>query len=261
MQNYFNAKLLKADSFSQRIILNNDIICQVRKSADNLIQVMREDTEATASGTAAQMRRQLAQWEHEQLPLKGIKNRPAANIGFARVSTQGQDLNAQIRALQAHNCYKIFDWKHSGKARDNQAAINELLNFVIAGDVVLVTKLDRLGRSLLQIVTTINQLSQKGVALHSLDGRIDTRGEDNGLNTLVIAIFGALAELERELIINRTMEGRKISGRWGGRPCKLNLEQRNDVRAKIKQGWNKPQLMKHFEVSKGTILRIQKTKD
>ena len=78
-----------------------------------------------------------------------------ALIGFARVSTQQQDLSEQIQALKEYGCKKIFSGKHSGKAEKNKAQLDELLDYVREGDVVAVTKLDRLGRSLAQCLNTL----------------------------------------------------------------------------------------------------------
>jgi|GEM_PF-2103281 len=86
-----------------------------------------------------------------------------ALIGFARVSTQQQDLSEQIQALKEYGCKKIFSGKHSGKAEKNKAQLDELLDYVREGDVVAVTKLDRLGRSLAQCLNTLELFKNKNI--------------------------------------------------------------------------------------------------
>ena len=101
-----------------------------------------------------------------------------ALIGFARVSTQAQDLSIQMEALKAQGCVKIFQGKHSGKADTNKEALEELLEYVRSGDVVVVTKMDRLGRSLSQVLIVLDVLESKGVTLKAIDQGIDTAKGD-----------------------------------------------------------------------------------
>ncbi|MCH2089725.1 MAG: recombinase family protein, partial [Pseudoalteromonas sp.] len=87
-----------------------------------------------------------------------------AQIGYARVSTQEQDLEAQVEALERHGCEKIFSGKQSGNSLDNVKKLDDLLDYIREGDVVCVTKLDRLGRSLKGIMTAIDGIHAKGAA-------------------------------------------------------------------------------------------------
>lgn len=95
-------------------------------------------------------------------------------IGFARVSTSNQDLTNQLKTLEEHDCNKIFHGKQSGKSKENEFKLKELVDYVRQGDTVVVTKLYRLGRSLKSILETIQQISDEGATLKTLDGAIDT---------------------------------------------------------------------------------------
>ncbi|MFC1102689.1 recombinase family protein [Pasteurella multocida] len=96
-------------------------------------------------------------------------------VGFARVSTQQQDLSEQIRALEEYGCKKIFSGKHSGKAEKNKEQLDELLNYIREGDVVVVTKLDRLGRSLSQCLSILEQFKKQNIGFVAIHQGIDTR--------------------------------------------------------------------------------------
>ena len=142
-------------------------------------------------------------------------------IGYARVSTLDQNPNLQTDALTAAGCEKIFIEKISGATTD-RPELNKLKEHLRSGDSLVVWRLDRLGRSLKDLIDWINYLDAQGVALKSLQESIDT-GTSTG--KLIFHIFGALAEFERNLIKERTMAGlsaARARGRVGGRPKKLN---------------------------------------
>lgn len=152
-----------------------------------------------------------------------------ALISFARVSTQMQDLTIQLAALESHGCVKVFQGKHSGKADTNKQAIEELLDYVRSGDVVVVTKMDRLGRSLSQVLNVLDMLQAKGATLKAIDQGIDTAKNDPISKTMV-QLLAMFAGMERNFIVSRTAEGRKATGNYGGRKPKLTREQRIDVK-------------------------------
>ncbi len=142
-------------------------------------------------------------------------------IGYARVSTLDQNPNLQTDALTAAGCEKVFIDKISGATSD-RPELNKLKEHLRSGDSLVVWRLDRLGRSLKDLIDWINYLDAQGVALKSLQESIDT-GTSTG--KLIFHIFGALAEFERNLIKERTMAGitaARARGRVGGRPKKLN---------------------------------------
>ena len=177
-------------------------------------------------------------------------------IGFARVSTQAQDLEHQTQALRDAGCSKIFQGKHSGKAEDNKSALAQLMEYVREGDTVLVTKLDRLGRSLSQVLVTLDQFQAKGVGFKCLDQNIDTTENNDPMAKAMIHLLGLFAELERNFIVSRTQEGRKATGRLGGRPPKLTDDVKQTVRKKFTAGASKAALSREFGVSRVTIKRI-----
>lgn len=181
-------------------------------------------------------------------------------IGFARVSTQQQDLSSQIKKLEDAGCKKIFKGKHSGKADSNKEALAELLAYVRQGDTVVVTKMDRFGRSLSQVLMALETLKAQGVTLICTDQPVDT-SQDDPMSNAMTQLLGLFAEMERNFIITRTQEGKAQSGNYGGRPTKLSNEQRLEVRAKLKKGISKIALSKEYNVSRATILNIEKSED
>ena len=156
-------------------------------------------------------------------------------IGYARVSTQEQNLELQINALQAAGCKKIFTEKASGAQRD-RPELKAALEYMRANedDTLVVWKLDRLARSLRQLIDTIEELEKKGIGFKSLTENIDTTTSGG---RLVFHIFGALAEFERILIKERTMAGLKAAkdmGRKGGRPLSLKSDDLIAAKALLK---------------------------
>lgn len=178
-----------------------------------------------------------------------------AFIGFARVSTQAQDLTNQLERLEAEGCIKIFSGKHSGKADTNAAALAELLDYVREGDTVVVTKLDRLGRSLSQVLQVLDHLNERGIALKALDQPIDTTKQDP-MSKAMVQLLGMFSEMERNFIVSRTTEGKIATGNFGGRPAKLTVEEREQVKADFANGMSKSALADKYHASRATIMRI-----
>lgn len=177
-------------------------------------------------------------------------------IGFARVSTIGQDLTDQLNKLGSYGCEKVFNSKHSGKAETNKQALDELLTYVRSGDTVVVTKLDRFGRSLSQVLNTIELLNAKGINLIAIDQNIDTSNKDP-MSKAMVQLLGMFAEMERNFIISRTTEGKIASGNFGGRKPKLTPQDKKEIKVKLKNGTSKVQLSKEYKVSRSTILNIE----
>lgn len=138
-------------------------------------------------------------------------------VGYARVSTQDQKPALQLDALRSAGCDKIFEEKASGAQRE-RPELTAALEFVRKGDTLVVWKLDRLARSLKQLIETVELLAGRGIGLRSLTESIDT---GNAGGKLVFHVFGALAEFERSIIRERTkagLEAARARGRTGGRP-------------------------------------------
>lgn len=143
-------------------------------------------------------------------------------IGYARVSTRDQNLDAQLDALKKDGCKKIYQEKISGAKKD-RPELQRLLDNMRSGDEVIVWKLDRLGRSLPDLVSIVNQLNEVGVGFRCIqDSYIDTTTPQG---KLVFHIFASLADFEREIIRERTKAGldaARARGRLGGRPKGLS---------------------------------------
>lgn len=186
-----------------------------------------------------------------------------ALIGFARVSTQQQDLTEQIRLLKEYGCTKIFAGKHSGKADQNKEQIDELLNYVRAGDVVVVTKLDRLGRSLTQCLNTLEFFKKNTIGFIAILQGINTRVQDNPMGTALIQLLGIFAELERNFIVERTQEGKRVkiaAGNLeakGGRPRKVTPVIKSKIMLDFEKGASLSQVCKKYTLSRSTVANLK----
>ena len=146
-------------------------------------------------------------------------------IGYARISTVDQNLDLQIDALKKSGCEKIITDKISGSLSE-RVGLKELLNIARKGDEVIVWRLDRLGRSLKHLIELINSFHDSGISFGSIEESINT---NNSTGKLIFHMFGALAEFERNLILERTKAGlvaARARGRIGGRPKKLDKNKR-----------------------------------
>ncbi|HHR6241148.1 TPA: recombinase family protein [Providencia alcalifaciens] len=187
-----------------------------------------------------------------------------AKIGYARVSTLKQDLSEQITALEKFGCEKIFSGKHSGKAENNKEQLNELLNYIRESDIVVVTKLDRLGRSLSQCLKILDFFKENKIGFIALDQGIDTTKRKDPMAMAMIHLLGLFAELERNFIVERTQGGKlaKVESgdlkAIGGRPKKLSEKAEEKLVKDILKGGSINELAKTYEVSRATISRYKK---
>lgn len=174
-------------------------------------------------------------------------------IGYARVSTQDQNLDLQKDALKRAGCERIIVDVASGKRAD-RTGLDQALDILRAGDTLVVWRLDRLGRSLKHLIELITDLEDRGIGFRSLTEAIDTTSPGG---KLVFHIFGALAEFERNLIRERTMAGlsaARARGRMGGRPKKLSAQQRELVRELYEQKrMSLAEICDAFGISKPTL--------
>lgn len=176
-------------------------------------------------------------------------------IGYARVSTGEQNLDMQIDALKEAGCGKVFTEEVSG-AKAERPGLQEALDFLRQEDTLVVWRLDRLGRSLKNLVLTIEDLQQRGVGFRSLHENIDTT---TSAGKLQFHVFSALAEFERDLIRERTMAGLRAArarGRMGGRKRQMSPEK---VKSAAQLIQNKdisiPEICKTLGVSRSTLYR------
>ncbi len=182
-------------------------------------------------------------------------------IGYARVSTHDQNLDLQLDALKLEGCQKIFKEKASG-VKAERKELSKLLEHVRKEDVVVIWKLDRLGRSLRNLVELVSQLMDKGVGLKSLNDPIDT---STSQGRLIFNIFASLAEFERDVIRERTMAGLKAArarGRVGGRPPGLSKDAETTAIAAeslYKSGeMNVNEICSKLKISKPTLYKYLK---
>lgn len=182
--------------------------------------------------------------------------------GYARVSTGDQTTDLQKDALVKAGCDRIFIDVASG-AKAHRPEFDHMLDLLREGDSVVVWKLDRLGRSLQNLVELINDFDTRGVQFHSLTESIDTSTPGG---TLIFNIFGSLAQFERDLIRERTragLEAARARGRTGGRPASLNEKQVREVRRLYaSRSLTVDQIASMMRVSRTTIYRyLQKSKE
>lgn len=179
-------------------------------------------------------------------------------IGYARVSTQDQNLDAQLEALKAAGCERIFSEKISGKSSERRE-LKKLQAQLRPDDIIIVTKLDRLARSLADLVSIMAELNEQGVGFKSLGESIDLC---TPAGRMQMGLFAIVAEFERELIVQRTMDGLKHArsrGRVGGRRPALNELQRNELIERVQRGdLSIPKVGQIYGVSRATVNRIMK---
>lgn len=146
-------------------------------------------------------------------------------IGYARVSTKEQNLEMQLEALKVAGCEKIFAEKLSG-CLQSRPELDACLNFIREGDTLVVYKLDRLGRSLKNIIMLLEDFKKKGILFISLQDNINTEG---ATGQLMANILGAFAQFERDLIYERTQEGKRIAKEKGVRFGRKTLINRDNI--------------------------------
>ena len=178
------------------------------------------------------------------------------NYGYARVSTDGQSVAAQVETLTNAGAEKVFKEVASG-AKTDRTQLRRLLKLLDEGDVLLVTRLDRLARSTRDLLNILAEITAKKAGFKSLsDGWADTTTVHG---RLMLTILGGLAEFERELIRSRTGEGRaraKARGQSLGRPFKLSLHQQGEALARRNAGELLTEIARSYNVSHSTISRL-----
>ena len=182
-------------------------------------------------------------------------------IGYARVSTKEQNLALQLDALEKEGCKKIFQEKISG-AKADRPELKKLIDQLREGDVIITWKLDRLGRSLRDLVNLMNDIQDKGAGLKSLNDSIDTTTPHG---KLTFHLFASLAEFERDIIRERTragLEAARARGRKGGRPKGLSkaAQDKAMIAETLYVNGNKSitEICKHLGIARSTLYKYLK---
>lgn len=177
---------------------------------------------------------------------------PLAHVGYARVSTLDQDTALQLDALAAAGCTKVFE-DHASGVRADRAGLRRALDYVREGDVLIVWKLDRLGRSLQHLIETAASLEKRGVGFRSITEAIDTTTPGG---RLVFHLFGALGQFEKDLIQERTRAGLAAAaarGRKGGRKPVITAEKLERARAIVGKGLTVREAAMRLKVGKTAL--------
>jgi len=180
----------------------------------------------------------------------------ARSIGYARVSTYGQTLDAQVAQLCAEGCAKLYREKASG-ARADRRELQRMLKYLAPGDVVTVTRIDRLARSTFDLFALVKAITDAGAQFRSLAEPWADTATSTG--RLMLAVLGGLADVERDLIRTRTAEGRSRAQQRGqhmGRPPRLTPQQAAEARQRRADGATLRELAASYNVSKATISRL-----
>jgi DNA invertase Pin-like site-specific DNA recombinase len=181
----------------------------------------------------------------------------AMEIGYARVSTREQDLSGQVAELTAAGCTKVYREKASG-ARGDRAELRKVVDRLQPGDVLVVTRLDRLARSTRDLLNVLASVTERGAGFRSLkDAWADTTTPHG---RLMLTVLGGLAEFERELIRARTGGGReraKAEGVRFGRSLKLSAHQQREALQRMDAGESVVDLARTFGVDRATLYRMQ----
>ena len=181
-------------------------------------------------------------------------------IGYVRVSTNDQNTDLQRNALVCAGCEQIFEDKLSGTKKD-RPGLKRALKRLQKGDTLVVWKLDRLGRSMKHLISLVGELRERGINFRSLTDSIDT---SSPMGRFFFHVMGALAEMERELIVERTLAGlaaARARGRTGGRRPKLTKEQHEQIARLIKNGHDRKQLAIIYGIGTSTIYRYHPVGD
>lgn len=199
-------------------------------------------------------------------PLSGPKrfhlergSEAVVRVGYARVSTRDQraSLDTQREALEAIGCAKVFTDVASG-AKASRPGLDAAKDYVREGDILVVTRVDRLGRTAYDTLKTIKELDEAGVRIEAQKEALDT-GTPAG--RLVVTVMAGLAEWERDILRERTREGlahARANGRAGGRPAALTGPARDAALAQLAGGMPASQVAAFHGVSRWTIYRLQK---
>jgi len=183
----------------------------------------------------------------------------ARSVGYARVSTSHQSVDAQVSLLKAEGCSVVFHEVVSTRIREgDRPQLQSALNALVEGDELVVAKLDRLGRDQRSVINRLHDLQERGIHIRTLDGLVNTRGLGK-FAPILIGLLSGLAEVERSLIQERTLESiqhrRETGGNLGGRP-KTNQAKEKLVLRLREEGCSYRSIREQTGIGLSTIRRI-----
>lgn len=177
-------------------------------------------------------------------------------VGYARVSSAGQSLEVQLDKLNKAGCSRIYSEKRSGRQAENRPELLACLAFLREGDTLVISRLDRAARSVLDLAKIADQLRKKGVALRVLDQGLDTTTSEG---RLMFSLLGAFAEFESDIRRERQIDGialAKVKGVRFGRKSSLNEAQKATIRRlRGEEGFSVEQLQERFQIGRATVYR------
>lgn len=193
--------------------------------------------------------------------MKRVKSANSMRIGYARVSSDDQEMALQLDALAKSGCERVFSEKVS-TGRDQRPQRDECLQTLRAGDTLVVWRLDRLGRSMAELVAIVNGLAKRGVIFESLTERIDT---SSASGEFTFHLFAALAQFERQIIKERTkagLEAARARGRRGGRQPKVTPKAKREMAALYASGTSTVgEICDRYEITRSTFYRAVLERD
>lgn len=183
---------------------------------------------------------------------------PMSRVGYARVSTTDQDLDIQIARMKAAGCEIVRSETGSGASRTGRTELETIMQFLRAGDELVVLRLDRLGRSTRDVLNLVHELEEKGASLRVLEPEVTTAGD---MGRMVITILGMVADMELKFIKDRQragIEAAKVEGIYRGR--KKNVDD-DEIRRRVADGASKAEVARQLKVSRMTVYRALADQD
>lgn len=183
---------------------------------------------------------------------------PMSRVGYARVSTTDQDLDIQIARLKAAGCEIVRSETGSGASRTGRTELETIMQFLRAGDELVVLRLDRLGRSTRDVLNLVHELEEKGASLRVLEPEVTTAGD---MGRMVITILGMVADMELKFIKDRQragIEAARAKGIYRGR--RKNVDD-DEIRRRVADGASKAEVARQLKVSRMTVYRALADQD
>ncbi len=187
-----------------------------------------------------------------------VTDLPMSRVGYARVSTTDQDLDIQIARLKAAGCEIVRSETGSGASRHGRTELETIMQFLRAGDELVVLRLDRLGRSTRDVLNLVHELEEKGASLRVLEPEVTTAGV---MGRMVITILGMVADMELKFIKDRQragIEAAKTEGVYKGRMKNVDDD---EIRRRVADGASKAEVARQLKVSRMTVYRALADQD